>query len=88
MKSCKYLGSCGILADGNGASMPKMRSLFRERYCLNNAGQCARFRIAEAVGFAQVPEFMLPSQIEWADQIINEQKSAVVSRTSSSKSTP
>ena len=90
MKSCVYCNKCTILTE-NGKDMPKLASLFKVQYCTDKFDQCARYQVARSFGLKEVPEFMLPSQIEWADQIIKEQKSsrqtAAVSPIYSSQST-
>jgi hypothetical protein len=87
---CDYCTQCTILTE-NGKEMPKLASLFKERYCTDQFDQCARYQVARSVGLNGVPELMLPSQVEWAQQIIKEQKSgrqtAAVSPISSSQST-
>lgn len=87
MKSCAYIEQCKNLSDKHGLQMPKLASIFRERYCMDQFDQCARYRVAAVLGPMQIPDFMLPSQIEWAAQIIQEKKSesstAVIRQTSS-----
>ncbi len=75
----------------NGKEMPKLASLFKVRYCTDQFDQCARYQVARTVGLKEVPEFMLPSQVEWAEQIIKEQNTSrqtvAVSQLSSSQNT-
>lgn len=72
-KSCTLIDQCQFLIQ-NEENMPKLRNMFRERYCLGSFEQCARYQVAMSLGMRNVPEFMLPSQNEWAWQIIQEQK--------------
>ena len=90
MRHCDFYERCKLFHDSDSCTMPKLANMFKERYCLGHSNECARCRVASAIGIQHVPEFMLPSQIDWADQIIkehkDEQKKEKVSQTSSSLS--
>lgn len=70
-KACMFVDQCQFLIQ-NQDNMPKLRNLFRERYCFGPFEQCARYQVGSAVGFKNVPEYMLPSQNEWARQVIED----------------
>lgn len=72
-KACSLIEQCQFLIQ-NEENMPKLRNLFRERYCLGSFDQCARYQVGISTGLKNVPEFMLPTQNEWACQIIQEIK--------------
>ena len=75
MKTCQYSNRCSFLQDHDN-QMPKLTTLLREKYCLGQFEQCARYQVAVSLGSQRVPAYMLPSQAEWAEQIIKEQKTA------------
>lgn len=72
-KTCSLIEQCQFLIQ-NEESMPKLRNLFRERYCLGSFDQCARYQVGISTGLKNVPEYMLPTQNEWACQVIQERK--------------
>ena len=53
--------------------MPELVERIQDTYCTKPArSECARFKIAQSVGTEKVPPLMLPEQVEWAQQIIEE----------------
>ncbi len=70
---CPFFEQCTFQIQ-NDSNMPKLRNMFRVQYCFESFEQCARHQVALSVGCQQVPDFMLPTQNEWAQQIIQDVK--------------
>jgi len=69
---CPFLGQCAFI-DQNQEKMPELVSRLRDKYCTKESHcECARFQIYELPGDHTVPPLMLPDQIDWARQIIEE----------------
>ena len=74
MESCDFYETCELFNQECASNMPRLVSMFKVQYCQGDPSQCARSLVAAEIGRQHVPEFMLPTQIEWALQIIKEQK--------------
>lgn len=72
MEHCEFYECCELFTDENATHMPKLAKMFRERYCTDNFDQCARYQVAVQAGRQYVPTYMLPTQTEWAQQIVKE----------------
>jgi hypothetical protein len=69
---CPYVDSCVFLRE-NRTKMPELIARIQADYCTNPACcRCARFRISQSLGLDKVPALMLPDQIDWARQIVQE----------------
>lgn len=69
---CQYLDKCALILD-NKDKMPELVARFKDEYCLNRSYcECARFHMTHTLGLDAVPQLMLPSQTEWARQIIED----------------
>ncbi|HPY77177.1 MAG TPA: hypothetical protein PLQ45_04980 [Anaerohalosphaeraceae bacterium] len=82
MKICQYSNQCSFLLVHDN-DMPKLTTLLRKKYCRGQFEQCARYQVFISLGSQRVPAYMLPSQTEWAEQIIKEQKSACATNAGS-----
>ena len=74
MKHCEFYENCELFSADQSIHMPKLFSMFRERYCLGGHDQCARYHVTRRAGKQYVPSFMLPTQMEWAEMIVKELK--------------
>lgn len=69
---CPLMDTCVFLRE-NRTTMPELVERIQDTYCTKPArSECARFKIAQSVGTEKVPPLMLPEQVEWAQQIIEE----------------
>ncbi|MFZ9033779.1 MAG: hypothetical protein ACO21J_07495 [Anaerohalosphaeraceae bacterium] len=69
---CPLMDTCAFLRE-NRTTMPELVERIQDTYCTKPArSECARFKIAQSVGTEKVPPLMLPEQVEWAQQIIEE----------------
>ncbi|MHC4232371.1 MAG: hypothetical protein ACYSQY_05335 [Planctomycetota bacterium] len=69
---CPLMDTCAFLCE-NRTTMPELVERIQDTYCTKPArSECARFKIAQSVGTEKVPPLMLPEQVEWAQQIIEE----------------
>ncbi|MFZ9023344.1 MAG: hypothetical protein ACO3BO_01210 [Anaerohalosphaeraceae bacterium] len=69
---CALMDTCAFLRE-NRTTMPELVERIQDTYCTKPArSECARFKIAQSVGTEKVPPLMLPEQVEWAQQIIEE----------------
>ena len=66
------MSQCDFVRE-NRTKMPELVNRIQDHYCSKAAYcQCARFRIYQSLGTAATPPLMLPEQIEWSRQIIEE----------------
>ena len=69
---CPFMDQCRFLRE-NRTKMPELIARIMDTYCTKSACcRCARFRIAQSLGLHAVPPLMLPDQIDWARQIVQE----------------
>jgi hypothetical protein len=69
---CSFLDECVFIRE-NQTKMPELVVRIQNNFCTKSACfRCARFQISQLLGLEAVPPLMLPSQIEWARQIIEE----------------
>ena len=69
---CPCLNECTFVCS-NQANMPELVQRIKDRYCTNSAwGECARYRVYQSLGAREVPPLMLPDQVNWARQVIEE----------------
>ncbi|MHC5173134.1 MAG: hypothetical protein ACYSPJ_05155 [Planctomycetota bacterium] len=69
---CPFMDTCALLRE-NRTTMPELITRIQDTYCTKPArSECARFQIAQSLGLEKVPPLMLPEQVQWAEQIIEE----------------
>lgn len=69
---CSFLGECAFIRE-NQTTMPKLVARTKHNYCLQPAYcWCARFKVGRTLGIGAVPPLMLPGQLNWARQVIEE----------------
>jgi len=68
---CPYLDQCCFIQD-NIERMPELIRRIQERYCAVEDVVCARRYLYDGISPNAVPPLMLPEQIQWARQIIEE----------------
>lgn len=51
--------------------MPETLDLFKYVYCNGDKTQCARYRVANSLGWQHLPDDLFPTQNEKADEIIS-----------------
>ena len=69
---CPFVDSCAFLLE-NRTKMPELVERIQDTYCTKPAcRKCGRFQVSQSVGLEKVPPLMLPEQVEWAQQIIEE----------------
>lgn len=76
MAGCPKKDVCTLLTDKTFQKMPGLLQRFRQNFCDSDFALCARYQVAKECGDAFVPDPMLPTQIDWARQIIQEEKAA------------
>lgn len=74
MAHCPRIDNCAFLKDEMYQQMTRLLERFQELYCQDQFTSCACYKIASALDESFIPPVMLPSQVEWADQIIRENK--------------
>lgn len=76
MADCPKKDVCTLLTDKTFQKMPGLLQRFRQNFCDSEFALCARYQVAAECGDAVIPEPMLPTQIDWARQLILESKTA------------
>ena len=72
MAHCPVIKECTFLTDETFLQMHGLIQRFQQSYCRENFAGCARYIVASTLSESAVPPMMIPTQIEWARQIINE----------------
>ncbi|MCM8813151.1 MAG: hypothetical protein NC924_04355 [Candidatus Omnitrophica bacterium] len=73
MAECALLKGCLFFND----KMPidsALGKLYKNRYCLKDNSQCARYMIASTIGREKVPTNLFPNMHEEAEKILKENK--------------
>ena len=70
MAKCELTEGCPFFNSWVSQNMPSVVEGMKERYCLGDNRQCARFRVFKARGREQVPQDLTPADTKRADQII------------------
>jgi hypothetical protein len=78
MGKCEFLETCGLYAIEVIASNVELKKRFQETFCSCDSSKCARHYVRKALGKGLVPELMLPHQIEWAKQLVSDNRILVV----------
>lgn len=63
MSVCVYLDTCPFFKDGPGYS-PELHESMKQRYCLGDSSDCARLLVMECVPRPDIPEDLLPTDID------------------------
>lgn len=66
---CPNLKTCIFFQD-KMKDMPATANLMKNRYCLGDNSQCARFMVSNALGKENVPSDLFPNQYERAMKLI------------------
>ena len=74
MDKCQFIDECSFFKEETISRMPNLIEKFRTEYCHSTFGSCARYRICAALGLTHVPSLMMPTQIEWAELILKEER--------------
>lgn len=69
MADCEIFADC-VFFDDKMASKPATAELMKDRYCLGDESQCARYKVYKALGGEKVPTDLFPNQTDRADRII------------------
>ncbi|MBN2405478.1 MAG: hypothetical protein JXE06_07855 [Coriobacteriia bacterium] len=67
--ACEFAPGCAVF---NAAleGMPHTALRYRQRYCYSAIQECARYRLARALGRQSVPPTLLPNQDSEAQEIL------------------
>ncbi|HPE70161.1 MAG TPA: hypothetical protein P5560_13030 [Thermotogota bacterium] len=68
---CECLAGCPFFND-HMKDMPKMAEMLKEKYCLGDFANCARYRIFKKLGKPAVPGDLFPHQKDRADEILGD----------------
>lgn len=80
MEKCQFIDECSFFQEDPISKMPNLIQRFRAEYCHNDCCSCARYRISAALGLTYVPSLMMPTQLEWAELILKEEKTGSYAR--------
>ena len=69
MAQCPRMADCAFLKDELFQKMTFLIQKVQITYCNDEFVNCACYRVATSVGDEFIPSLMMPSQIEWAEQI-------------------
>jgi hypothetical protein len=69
MADCELLKGCLFFND-KMAPEKGVGAIFKQSYCLGDSGECARYRVAKALGREKVPQNLYPNMHERAAALI------------------
>lgn len=72
MAHCPFVERCAFLKDEVFGQMRGLIGRFQQTYCHDNFSGCARYKIASVLGELLVPKPMMPTQIDWAEQVLRD----------------
>lgn len=70
MRKCVCLSGCLFFND-KMENMPSMAEMYKQKYCLENNSQCARYMVFEKKGKDRVPKNLFPNQVERAKEMLS-----------------
>ncbi len=70
--SCPHCDECTFMSD-RLSHMPTVSEMYEHHYCSGDHTGCARFTVADSVGFERVPETLYPNDHEGAQFVIAQQ---------------
>lgn len=71
MNACSRLERCPFFND-KMENMPAMAEIYKTRYCTGTSEECARNRVAGALGPENVPSGMYPNDHASADSMLQQ----------------
>ena len=71
MAECECLSACPFFND-KMSDVPATAQMMKNKYCLGDKIQCARYMIFSAIGKEYVPSDMFPNMRDRAEKIIQE----------------
>lgn len=77
MAYCPRIEKCAFLKEEIYQNMKRLLQQYQNTYCQDRFTDCACYKIATTLGDQFVPSLMMPSQIEWAEQILKENAAAI-----------
>lgn len=72
MTHCPRIENCTFFQEELYQKATHLIQSFRDHYCQGRFTDCACYQIASTLGDQYVPSLMLPTQIEWAQEILKE----------------
>lgn len=69
MAKCELLSKCHYFSD-KLKNMPTASDMVKQMYCLWHYEDCARYKVAKAMGPENVPPDLFPPDIERAEALI------------------
>ena len=78
MPDCECLKDCLYFKSAIFDEIDGMREIRQQKYCKGDNSTCARYMIFKALGKEYVPKNLLPSQVEKAKEIIEQNKQSKV----------
>ncbi len=75
MSECGHFSRCTFFED-RMSKMPGMAEMLKGRYCQGEFGECARHRVTEEFGIDAVPSDLFPNQLDVAEQILYQLRTA------------
>jgi len=71
MHQCPLLDTCRFMNRIRRVSSAQAKA-YERAFCMSVYTDCARFKVADAIGLEHVPDALLPLEKEQAEQIIAE----------------
>jgi hypothetical protein len=67
--ACEFMDSCPFFSDKIGR-YPVAAGAMRAKYCLGDNADCARYRVAKALGREAVPSWLFPNDVDRALKLL------------------
>ena len=72
METCKYINDCTFFNDPSTQKFQTLADQLKADYCQGRFVDCARYQVASRLGREQVPDSMLPTQLQWAEMMFRQ----------------
>ena len=72
METCQLLETCVFFNDKHIQNLGDLTRRLKIQYCKGQFAQCARYKVARALGRECVPPLMIPNQMDWANEILRD----------------
>ena len=72
METCKYMNDCTFYNAPSTQQFQTLADQLKADYCQGRFTDCARYQVASRLGREQVPDSMLPTQLQWAEMMFRQ----------------
>lgn len=76
MNECERMDRCRYFIE-HLKDLEAIQEMWKRKFCQGDKNQCARYMVLKALGPDQVPDYLVPTQVDIAKEIIGEGQNIV-----------